>query len=133
MFNSGIRVYYIWNISNAFIEHLSFLHRTLLIREKTLANALSYHIVQFVAQLVLFHEIFSLRCYEPNQTFCEPKVFTSIYTTANTVTARTTTSTRYNPLLSEFEYNDTDNYEVFEKHIKMDPLLGVGNHFDYPN
>jgi hypothetical protein len=32
---------------------------------------------------------------------------------------------RFYPPLSKYEYNDTDNSEVFEKHIRMDSLLGV--------
>jgi hypothetical protein len=40
------------------------------------------------------------------------------------------------PTLSKYKYNGTDNSEaffVFEKHIRMDPLLGVENDFDYPD
>lgn len=37
------------------------------------------------------------------------------------------------PIVSKYEYNATDNSEAFEKHIRMDPLLGVVNDFDYPD
>ena len=37
------------------------------------------------------------------------------------------------PTVSKYEYNGTDNSQAFEKHIRMDPLLGVENDFDYPD
>ena len=37
------------------------------------------------------------------------------------------------PTLSKVEYNGADNCEAFEKHVRMDPLLGVENDFDYPD
>ncbi|CAF3699059.1 unnamed protein product [Rotaria sp. Silwood1] len=40
---------------------------------------------------------------------------------------------KFYPTVSKYEYNGTDNSEAFNKHIRMDPLLGVENDFDYPN
>ncbi|CAF3564307.1 unnamed protein product [Rotaria sordida] len=40
---------------------------------------------------------------------------------------------KFYPTVSKYEYNGTDNSEAFNKHIRMDPLLGVQNDFDYPN
>ncbi|CAF1183632.1 unnamed protein product [Rotaria sp. Silwood1] len=40
---------------------------------------------------------------------------------------------KFYPTVSKYEYNGTDNSEAFNKHIRMDPLLGVQNDFDYPD
>jgi hypothetical protein len=37
------------------------------------------------------------------------------------------------PTLLNYEYNGTAQSEAFEKHTRMDPLLGVANDFDYPD
>jgi hypothetical protein len=37
------------------------------------------------------------------------------------------------PTVSKYEYNGTENSEAFQKHIRIDPLLGVENDFDYPD
>ncbi|CAF2145356.1 unnamed protein product [Rotaria magnacalcarata] len=40
---------------------------------------------------------------------------------------------KFYPVASKYEYNGTDNSEAFQKHIRMDRLLGVQNDFDYPD
>ena len=37
------------------------------------------------------------------------------------------------PRLSKYKYNGANDSQAFEKHIRIDPLLGVENSFDYPN